>query len=342
MKYKRLGKAGVKVSELCLGTMIYGQQVEEAPAIKIIRRAIDRGINFLDTADTYVNGRSEQIVGKAIEGQRDDIVLATKVYNRMGPGPNDEGLSRKHIMHAVEASLTRLGTDYIDLYQVHRFDATTPLVETLSALTDLVDMGKVHYIGCSNFAAWQIEKALRISDVHGFVALSSSQPRYNLLDREVERDLLPLCLEEGIGVIPYSPLAGGFLTGKYQPDAPMPEGSRGQLRPEWMEQYHTDQNHRVLRELQSLSEETGLKLSQLSLAWLLANPAVTAPIIGASRIQQLEENVDVVDHALTPNALQRMNDVSKPDWLQQQEAQQARMQSFQQQRIQYWRERRVA
>jgi len=342
MKYKRLGKAGVKVSELCLGTMIYGQQVEEAPAIKIIRRAVDLGINFLDTADTYVNGRSEQIVGKAIEGQRDDIVLATKVYNRMGPGPNDEGLSRKHIMHAVEASLTRLGTDYIDLYQVHRFDATTPLAETLSALTDLVDMGKVHYIGCSNFAAWQIEKALRISDVHGFVALSSSQPRYNLLDREVERDLLPLCLEEGIGVIPYSPLAGGFLTGKYQPDAPMPEGSRGQLRPEWMEQYHTDQNHRVLRELQSLSEETGLKLSQLSLAWLLANPAVTAPIIGASRIQQLEENVDVVDHALTPNALQRMNDVSKPDWLQQHEAQQARMQSFQQQRIQYWRERRVA
>jgi aryl-alcohol dehydrogenase-like predicted oxidoreductase len=342
MKYKRLGKAGVKVSELCLGTMIYGQQVEEAPAIKIIRRAVDLGINFLDTADTYVNGRSEQIVGKAIEGQRDDIVLATKVYNRMGPGPNDEGLSRKHIMHAVEASLTRLGTDYIDLYQVHRFDATTPLAETLSALTDLVDMGKVHYIGCSNFAAWQIEKALRISDVHGFVALSSSQPRYNLLGREVERDLLPLCLEEGIGVIPYSPLAGGFLTGKYQPDAPMPEGSRGQLRPEWMEQYHTDQNHRVLRELQSLSEETGLKLSQLSLAWLLANPAVTAPIIGASRIQQLEENVDVVDHALTPNALQRMNDVSKPDWLQQQEAQQARMQSFQQQRIQYWRERRAA
>jgi len=341
MKYKRLGKAGVKVSELCLGTMIYGQQVEEAAAIRIMRRAIDLGINFLDTADTYVNGRSEEIVGKAIAGQRDDIVLATKCYNRMGPSPNDEGLSRKHILHAVEASLRRLNTDYIDLYQVHRFDATTPLRETLTALSDLVHLGKVHYIGCSNFAAWQIVEALRISERHGLVALSSSQPRYNLLDREVEQNHLPLCLQEGIGVIPYSPLAGGFLTGKYQPDAPMPAGSRGQLRPEWMEQYHTDQNHRVLQELQALSGETGLKLSQLSLAWLLANPAVTAPIIGASRLPQLEENVAVVDHALAPTAVQRLNEVSKPEWLQQHEAEQARMQRFSQERSQYWRDHRA-
>jgi aryl-alcohol dehydrogenase-like predicted oxidoreductase len=237
MKYKRLGRAGVKVSELCLGTMIYGRQVEEDASINIIRRAVDLGINFLDTADAYGGGRSETIVGKAIKGMRDDIVLATKVYNRMGSGPNDMGLSRKHIFKAVEDSLNRLGTDYIDLYQVHRFDSTTPLRETLSALTDLVHQGKVHYLGCSNFAAWQIEKALRLSDLYQFEAFSSSQPRYNLLDRAVERELLPLCLEEGIGVIPYSPLAGGFLTGKYQPDAPLPEGSRGQLRPDWMKRY---------------------------------------------------------------------------------------------------------
>jgi len=256
---------------------------------------------------------------------RDDIVLATKVYNRMGSGPNDMGLSRKHIFKAVEDSLNRLGTDYIDLYQVHRFDSTTPLRETLSALTDLVHQGKVHYLGCSNFAAWQIEKALRLSDLYQFEAFSSSQPRYNLLDRAVERELLPLCLEEGIGVIPYSPLAGGFLTGKYQPDAPLPEGSRGQLRPDWMKRYQTDRNLRTLRELRSVSEETGLKMSQLSLAWMLSNPAITAPIIGASRIEQLEENVEVVDHTLPDHALQRINDVSKPEWLLQQEARRARM-----------------
>lgn len=341
MQYKRLGKAGVKVSELCLGTMIYGQQVEATASIKIMRRAIDLGINFLDTADTYVNGRSEEIVGEAIAGQRDDIVLATKVYNRMGPGPNDEGLSRKHILHAVDASLRRLKTTYIDVYQVHRFDATTPLQETLSALSDLVHQGKVHYLGCSNFAAWQLVEALRLSERYDLVPFRCSQPRYNLLDREIERDHLPICLAEGIGVIPYSPLAGGFLTGKYRPDAPMPEGSRGQLRPEWMEQYHTPQNHRVLQELQALSGETGLTLSQLSLAWMLTNPAVTAPIIGASRLPQLEENVAVVDHTLSAAAVDRLNEVSKPEWRRQEEADHARMQRFQQERIQYWRSHRA-
>jgi aryl-alcohol dehydrogenase-like predicted oxidoreductase len=305
--------------------MIYGRQVEEDASIKIIRRAVDLGINFIDTANAYVGGRSETIVGKAIEDMRDDIVLATKVYNRMGSGSNDMGLSRKHIFKAVEDSLDRLGTDYIDLYQVHRFDSTTPLRETLSALTDLVHQGKVHYLGCSNFAAWQIEKALRISDLYQLEAFSSSQPRCNLLDREVERELLPLCLEEGIGVIPYSPLAGGFLTGKYQLDGPAPEGSRGQLRPDWMKRYQTDRNLRTLRELRKVSEDTGLKMSQISLAWLLANPAITAPIIGASRIEQLEENVEVVDRPLPDHALQRINDASKPEWLLQQEARRARM-----------------
>jgi aryl-alcohol dehydrogenase-like predicted oxidoreductase len=339
MKYTRLGQAGVQVSQLCLGTMIYGRQVDEKESIKIIHRAIDLGINFIDTADIYVMGRSETIVGKALKGMRDNIVLATKVYNQMGPTPNDRGLSRKHILHAITASLTRLQTDYIDLYQVHRFDHETPLRETLSAMTDLVQEGKIHYFGSSNFTAWQIEKALRVSDTHGFVSIRSSQPRYNILDRDVERELLPVCQEEGIGVIPYSPLAGGFLTGKYQIDQPIPEGSRGALRPDWMRQYQTELNYRILQELMTISTETGLKMSQLSLAWLLANPAITAPIIGASRIEQLEENVEMVDHPPSPTILARISEVSQPEWLRQNEVRDSRRQAFSAQRMQYWRDR---
>lgn len=342
MKYKQLGKTGVKVSELCLGTMIYGRQVDEASSIQIIRRAVDRGINFIDTANVYVEGRSEEIVGQAIRGMRDEVVLATKVRHRMGPGPNDAGLSRKHIMKSVEDSLTRLGTDYIDLYQLHRPDSATPLKETLFALDDLVRDGRVHYIGSSNFPAWLIEKALRISEVYGLEGFVSSQPRYNILDRAVERELLPLCREEGIGVIPYSPLAGGFLTGKYQPDKAMPEGTRGQLRPDWMKQYFTAQNQAVLRELRSLSGETGLKMSQLSLAWLLANPVVTAPIIGASKLAQLEENLEVVDTPLPTRAVERISEVSKPEWLRHQEAGEARSRVFQAQRVEYWKKKHVA
>jgi aryl-alcohol dehydrogenase-like predicted oxidoreductase len=336
VKYTRLGHAGMKVSVLCLGTMIYGQQVDESTSIKIIQRALDLGINFIDTADVYVYGRSEEIVGNAIRGCRDDVVLATKVYNRMGPGPNDEGLSRKHIQHAIRASLLRLATTHVDLYQVHRFDAQTPLHETLSTMTTLRREGWIHYFGCSNFAAWQIERALRVSDRYGFIAISSSQPIYNILHRDVERELLPLCHEEGIGVIPYSPLAGGFLTGKYQIDQPAPPASRGQLRPEWMQQYHTEHNYRVLQELRQLSEETGLKMSQLSLAWILANNTVTAPIIGASRITQLEENVEVVDHPPSAKVLARISEVSKPEWLQRREAREARTHAFLKDRIQYW------
>ncbi len=338
MKYTRLGQAGVHVSQLCLGTMIYGQQVEEKASIKIIHRALDLGINFIDTADIYVMGQSETIVGKAIEGTRDNIVLATKVYNQMGPTPTDKGLSRKHILHAIDASLSRLRTDYIDLYQVHRFDPETPLLETISTMTDLIHEGKIHYYGSSNFTAWQIEKALRISESNGLMPLTSSQPRYNILDRDVERELLPVCREEGIGVIPYSPLAGGFLTGKYQIDQPTPKGSRGQLRPEWVQQYQSELNYRILQELTAISGETGLKMSQLSLAWLLANPAITAPIIGASRIEQLEENIEVVDHPPSNKIIERINDVSKPEWLQQHEVNEARRQAFATQRKQYWQE----
>jgi len=328
MMYKNLGKTGTKVSELCLGTMIFGLQVDETTAIKIIGRAVDLGINFIDTADVYAEGRSEEIVGKAIKGMRDSIVLATKVRGRTSPDPNGEGLSRKHIMRNVETSLKRLGTDYIDLYQVHRVDPTTPLKETMAALSDLVRSGKVRYIGCSNFPAWQLEKALRTSEVQGLEGFATVQPRYNIIDRDIERELLPLCIEEGIGVIPYSPLAGGVLTGKYRPDRPAPEGSRGQLRPAMVNRYLNPRNQTILRELEKISSETKMPLSQIGLAWLMANPAVTSPIIGASKLEQLEENMSVLGHSLPADTLARISEVSKPDWLREQEELEALMASM--------------
>jgi len=319
MKYRNLGKSGTKVSELCLGTMIFGQQVDEPTAGKIIDRAIDLGINFIDTADVYAEGRSEEIVGKAIKGRRDSIVLATKVRNRTSSDPNGEGLSRKHIMRNIEISLKRLDTDYIDLYQVHRVDSTTPLKETIAALSDLVRSGKVRYIGCSNYPAWQLEKALRISEVEGLEAFATIQPRYSILDRDIERELLPLCVDEGMGVIPYSPLAGGFLTGKYRPDSPAPEGSRGQRGPSMIGRYQNARNQAILTELQRISAETKMPLSQIGLAWMMANPAVTSPIIGASRLDQLEENMGVLGSTLSPEVLARINEASKPEWLREQE-----------------------
>jgi aryl-alcohol dehydrogenase-like predicted oxidoreductase len=326
MKYKQVGTTGLKASELCLGTMIFGGQVDAAASIQIIQRALDLGVNFLDTANNYGDGRSEAIVGKALKGVREEVVVATKVEAVTGPGPNDYGLSRKNILRAVEASLTRLDTTYIDLYQVHHPDPSTPLTETLTALDDLVRMGKVRYIGCSNFPAWYLEKALRVSEVHDLAAFTTVQPRYNLLDRGIERELLPLCLDEGIGVLPYSPLAGGFLTGKYQPGQPAPAGSRGAGRPAWVDRRFTPRNHAVLTELARISGETGLPLSQLSLAWLLENPVVTAPIVGASSLAQLEVNVDVVNHPVPGEALQRISEVSKPDWLRDQEEEDAQFQ----------------
>jgi len=228
-------------------------------------------------------------------------------------------------MRNLEASLKRLGTDYIDLYQVHRVDPTTPLKETVATLSDLVRSGKVRYIGCSNFPAWQLEKALRISEVQGLEAFATVQPRYNIIDRDVERELLPLCVEEGIGVIPYSPLAGGVLTGKYHPDRPAPEGSRGQLRPMMVSRYLNPRNQAILQELEEISSKTKMSLSQIGLAWLMANPVITSPIIGASKVEQLEENTGVLGHSLPAETLARISEASKPDWLRDQEELEARI-----------------
>jgi aryl-alcohol dehydrogenase-like predicted oxidoreductase len=222
-------------------------------------------------------------------------------------------------MHNLEASLKRLGTDYIDLYQVHSVDPTTPLKETMSTLNNIVKSGKVRYIGCSNFPAWQLEKALRISELEGLEAFVTLQPRYNIIDRDIEQELLPLCVEEGIGVIPYSPLAGGVLTGKYHPGKPAPEGSRGQLRPARINRELNPRNQAILQELEKISTETKMSMSQIGLAWLMANPAITSPIIGASKLEQLEENMGVVEHLLPPETIAKINEVSKPDWLRNKE-----------------------
>ena len=326
MKYKRLGKCGIKVSEVCLGTMDFGSKVNESDAIGIINRAVDLGVNFIDTANTYASGRSEEIVGKAIKDRREDIVLATKVRHRMGPGPNDEGLSRKHIMHAIDESLRRLDTDYVDIYYVHRpsnaevdkgfVGEAVPMQETLGALTDLVRSGKVRYIGCSNFPAWLHCKALWTSDSLGLEKFVVSEPRYNLITREIEREIIPFCIDQGIGIVPYSPLAGGILTGKYKAGSPPPADSRGATNLRWIKMHHfgweEPGNVAVLKGLEDFCQGLSRPMGQVALAWLLANPAVTAPIIGASNLRQLEENIGATEINLSRDDLDRLDQISPP------------------------------
>ena len=304
--------------------MIFGAQVNEDTAANIIRRAIDLGINFIDTADVYARGKSEEIVGRAIKDRREDIVLATKVRQRMGPGPNDEGLSRKYILHEVDESLHRLGTDYIDIYYCHRpsnSDLRTgftgdpvPLNETLGTLTDLVKSRKVHYLGCSNFPAWLHCKALWVSEVNGLERFIVSQPVYNLLNREVEREILPLCADQGIGVVPYSPLAGGVLTGKYKAGSPAPDSSRGAVDLAWIKSHNffweDMERAQTLKGLDSFCNERGRPMVQVVLAWLLANPVITAPIIGASSVQQLEESLGATEVNLSKADLERIDRIA--------------------------------
>lgn len=311
MKIKRLGRTGLKVSELCLGCMTFGKEADEALSLRMIERAAEGGINFLDTANVYNRGVSEEIVGKALVGQRDRFVLATKVRGRMGPGPNDEGLSRYAIFQQAEASLRRLRTDHIDLYQVHSWDAETPLDETLSALNDLVRSGKVRYLGCSNFAAWQLALSLGISRENGWARFDCIQPRYNLIDRVLEREHLPLCLDQGIGVINYSPLAGGILTGKYQPGAAPPSGSRGGDNPAFMENRGKAHNLERARAVVSVLQEIPHPLVQTAVKWTLAHPAVTSPIIGARSMEQLDAFLNGwSDWELSTEDKARLDDVS--------------------------------
>ena len=294
MEYTNLGRTGVKVSRMCLGCMTFGREIDEAASLPIIQRALDAGINFFDTANVYGNGASETIVGKALKSSRQSIVLASKVYGQMGAGVNDRGLSRYHIMQAVEDSLRRLQTDRIDLYQVHRWDAETPVEETLRALDDLVTQGKVLYIGCSNFSGWQLIKALWTSERRGTARFDSVQPPYSLVRREIEQELLPACQDQGVAVIPYSPLAGGFLSGKYEKGGAIPSGSRFDVAKFYQDVYMKDKSWRVVEALKAYCEQAGKPKEQLAIAWVAAHPAVTSPIIGARNMEQLEQGLTAI------------------------------------------------
>jgi 1-deoxyxylulose-5-phosphate synthase len=298
METKRLGRTGLKVSALCLGTMTFGNQADEEASFAIMDKAWEAGIFFFDAADVYpvvptleTVGRTEEIIGRWIKarGVRYQLVLATKARGRMGAGPNDQGLSRRHIMDAIDASLRRLGTDYVDLYQVHSPDPETPIDETLRALDDIVRSGRARYVGCSNFEAWRLCKALWTSDKLGLARFDSAQPRYNMLDRRIEPELLPLCREEGIGVIPYSPLGGGLLTGKYRRGEQFP--SEGRYVRFGRQAQLTDPTLDAVTQLEDIARERGITLAQLALGWAMANPVITAPIVGATRPEQMDETL---------------------------------------------------
>lgn len=297
MQHVRLGRTGLTVSRLCLGTMTFGLQCDEAAAVAILDTAADAGVTFLDTADVYpvggtleTNGRTESILGRWLAGRRHDFVLATKAFGKMSPRPWDRGSSRKHLLDAIDGSLRRLGTDHVDLYQLHGWDEETPLDETLRALEDIVRSGRARYVGCSNFLAWHLARALGRSEVLGLARFDSVQPRYNLLFREHERELFPLCRHDGVGVIPYNPIAGGLLSGRHRPEAGPTPGSRftlGGAARVYQDRYWHEEMFRTVEELRAIAVEAGLDLVTMSVAWVMANPVVTAPIIGASRPEQL-------------------------------------------------------
>ena len=303
MKNTRLGRTGLSVSRLCLGTMTFGYQCEEDTSHAILDAAAEGGITFIDTADVYplggdgtTVGRTEEIVGRWLHGRRDEFVVATKCVGAMSNKRWDRGASRKHIMDAVDGSLRRLQTDYIDLYQMHQFDPAVTQDETLSALTDLVRLGKVRYVGCSNYLAYQLALGVGRSETLGLARYDSVQPRYNLLYRNIERELLPLCQQEGIGVIPYNPLAGGFLSGKHQRGFPT-EGTRftlGTAMERYQDRYWHDRQFDAVDALRPLAAESGVSVATLAVQWVLANPVVTSPIVGASRPEQLADALAAV------------------------------------------------
>ncbi|HWI63264.1 MAG TPA: aldo/keto reductase [Symbiobacteriaceae bacterium] len=321
MEYRNLGDSGLKVSRVCLGTMAFGRWIDEATSGRIIDTALEAGINFIDTANMYGKGQdtgnyaergmSETILGNLLGSRRERVVLATKVRHPMGPGPNDSGLSRGHMMSAVEASLRRLKTDYIDLYQCHSFDPETPLEETLRAMDDLVHQGKVRYIGCSNFAAWQIAKAHGISAREGLARFISVQPQYSLLVRNIEAELIPFCKSEGVGIMVYSPLGRGLLAGRYRADGPLPEHSRGAAGERLLHALMTDRNLQRVERFRTICAEWGLPMAQVAQAWVLQNPAVTTAILGASRPEQIADAVAAAALKLTDEQMKRLEDLDR-------------------------------
>ncbi|HZP38978.1 MAG TPA: aldo/keto reductase [Methylomirabilota bacterium] len=308
MRHVRLGRTGLTVSRLCLGTMTFGLQCDEATSRAILDRAFAGGITFLDTADVYpvgggfdTVGRTEEIVGRWLEGRRPQVIVATKCAGAMSERPWDRGASRKHVLDAIDASLRRLGTDYVDLYQLHHPDPETPIEESLRALDDVVRAGKARYVGCSNFPAYQVARALGKSEALGLARFETVQPRYNLLFRQIERDLLPLCREEGLAVIPYNPLAGGLLSGKHRRETGPTPGTRftlGSAAGRYQDRYWHEREFETVEALRPLAAEAGWSLTTLALAWTLAEPAITAPIVGASRPEQLDDAIAAAEKPL--------------------------------------------
>jgi 1-deoxyxylulose-5-phosphate synthase len=300
MEYRSLGRTGVMVTPLCLGTMNFGGPTNEEDSVSILNHALDVGINFIDTANSYNNGESERIIGKYLKesGKRDQVVLATKVFSRMGSLPNDGGASRFHILKSVEDSLRRLQTDHIDLYQQHRPSLTIPQDESLRTYDDLVRSGKVRYMGCSTFPAWMVMEALATSERNNLVRFVSEQPPYNLVDRRVENELIPLCLRYGLAVLPWSPIAGGILGGRYSASEEIPEGSRATRMGAMFVDRITKGAKKVAVELAKMAQERGLTSSQLALLWLKDQPAVTSPIIGPRTLAQLQEALGIIDMKL--------------------------------------------
>jgi aryl-alcohol dehydrogenase-like predicted oxidoreductase len=319
MQRAQLGRTGLSVSRLCLGTMTFGLQCEPEVSHAILDRAAEGGVDFLDTADVYplggganTVGRTEEIVGDWLKGKRRDYILATKCVGRTGRRAWDQGMSRKHILDAIDASLRRLKTDYVDLYQLHSYDPTTPIDEALEALDAIVRAGKARYVGVSNWPAYKVARAIGRAEVKGLAAITSVQPRYNLLFRPFERDLLPLAREEGIGVISYNPLAGGLLTGKHAPGAP-PEGTRftlGTAGPRYQERYWHDREFESVEALKGVAEDAGMSLTTMAVAWVLANPAVTAPIVGASRPEQLADSLAAAERPLGADLKARLDELT--------------------------------
>jgi 1-deoxyxylulose-5-phosphate synthase len=315
MQYVRIGNTGLRVSRICLGTMTYGSSswrdwvLNEEDSRPFFKRALEAGINFFDTADVYSLGASEEVTGRALKdlAKRDDVVIATKVFSPMGGGPNQRGLSRKHIFESIDNSLRRLQTDYIDLYQIHRWDAQTPIEETLEALNDLVRAGKVRYIGGSSMYAWQFAKALYTSDAHGWARFVSMQDHYNLVYREEEREMIPLCIDQGAGVIPWSPLARGFLAGN-RTQQKSGETARAKSDDFAHAMYYSEADFAVLTAVERLAGERGVKPAQIALAWILHKPGVTAPIVGASKMYQLDEAITASDLTLTTEEVKRLED----------------------------------